>query len=270
TAIVIDGLTAWLEGLERDDQARAKAAIDRALAWLENWSRGTAGQIDPFNAPYALSTLIRYQRREAAAQTVRRIVETQREDGNWSVYGPARPASFNTAQCVMALAEAQSAKVEVPKGTFQRGILALQSMRQTGGLFPYSTAAGHDWMTTDHGSISRDPLCENALFAAGRGDESSLEAALRRFLQHYEELRLPTKKLYDYFNSRGHGGYFFFYALRNAKEAARHAKPDLRAQVLSRVRTAALAAREGDGSFMDHHMIGRAYSTAMALYILAD
>ena len=35
------------------------------------------------------------------------------------------------------------------------------------------------------------------------------------------------------------------------------------------VRKAVLAAREGDGTFMDHYMIGRAYATAQALCILA-
>jgi hypothetical protein len=170
----------------------------------------------------------------------------------------------------MALAEAKAAGLKVPKDLIESGAKALEAMRTSAGLFPYSTMTGHEWMTTAHGSIARDALCEHALLLAGRSRKPAIEAALGRFLDHQAELRAPTKKLYDYFNARGHGGYYFFFAHHNARRAAFVLPPPKRAKVLETIRSEVLAARELDGSWMDHYMIGRAYGTAMALLILAD
>ena len=100
--------------------------------------------------------------------------------------------------------------------------------------------------------------------------KKSLAAALERYCIYAQELRLPTKRLYDYFNSRGHGGYYFFFAHRNALDSLAFVKGKLAGRVRAVAREQVLAAREGDGTFMDHFSIGRAYGTAMALSILAD
>jgi len=147
---------------------------------------------------------------------------------------------------------------------------ALASMRQDADLFPYSTKPGHEWMTTVHGSIARDPLCEHALLAAGRGSSAALEAALERYWRFGSELRLPTKKLYDWFNSRGHAGYYFFFAHRRALEAAEGASGRMRSRTRAFAREQVLAAHEGDGTFVDKFLLGRAYGTAQALLVLAD
>ena len=270
TAVAVDALDRWLTKLSASERRRAERSIDSALDWLANWGKTRALGTDPFNAPYVLRTLVRHQRKDGAKLVIKKMLEGQLDDGNWSVYGKHRPASFNTAQCLIALVEAEKSGIEVPEKNIREARLALAAMRKKGDLFPYSTATGHDWMTTKHGAIGRDPLCEFALATAGHGKRKTLENSLERFLEHHEELRLPTKKLYDYFNSRGHGGYFFFFAHRNALEAARHARAGLRRKVAEESRKAVLAAREGDGTFMDHYMNGRAYATAMALWILAE
>jgi hypothetical protein len=124
-------------------------------------------------------------------------------------------------------------------------------------------------MTTEHGSIARDSLCEHALLLCGIGDKTKFGPALERYMKFGHELRAPTKAYYDYFNTRGHGGYYFFFAHRNALEAADHVDPDLRGKVVAYVRAQVLAAREGDGAFMDASANGRAYGTAQALILLA-
>jgi hypothetical protein len=124
-------------------------------------------------------------------------------------------------------------------------------------------------MTTDHGAIARDPLCEHALVAAGAGSRERLAGALRRYLEHARELRAPTKKYSSSFNPRGHGPYFFYYAHRNALDACEHADEETAARVRALVRAEVLASREGDGTFLDHVMYGRAYGTAAALGILS-
>ena len=117
----------------------------------------------------------------------------QNADGSWSVYGPQRPTSFNTAQGILALVAARKAGLSVAPEAIDKGCAALEKMRREKDLFPYSPILGHEWMTTEFGSIARDPLCEHALLAADKGDADKLAAALRRLLQFHRELREPTK-----------------------------------------------------------------------------
>jgi len=270
TALAADALAAWRPHLGRDVAAAAGKARDQALRYLGTWAKRPNARNDAFNNAYVLRCLVRAKRRGPAREVIRRIAESQEEDGNWTVYHAKRPASFNTALNVLALAEAKRAGSKVPGKVLARGMRALAAMRQKGDLFPYSTAPRHDWMTTEHGAIARDALCEHALLVAGEGaTQAQLDRALARFLKFADELRAPTKHYYDYFNTRGHGGYYFFFAHRNAFEAAALAGDETRARVRAFVRRAVLAAREGDGAFLDHYMNGRAYATAQALAMLA-
>jgi hypothetical protein len=274
TAIAFEALTRVAAKVPEALTKRIQTARERALGYLKTYAGAenpAFRAMDPFNLAYALPVLCAEREREPAKALVARIAALQLPDGNWTVYHPGRPASFNTALCVLALRAAEQAKIELPEKTLARGLDALDAMRVSSGLFPYSSAPNHEWMTTDHGSIGRDPLCEHALLACGRGSKASLAKALQRFLEHHGELRSPTKRLYDYFDERGHGGYFFFFAYRNALEAARAFAPaDLTRKVDSTVRSAVLACQEGDGTWMDHYMIGRAYGTAMALLLLVE
>ena len=58
-------------------------------------------------------------------------------------------------------------------------------------------------------------------------------------------------------------------AMVDALAAAEHVPLGLAKRVHAFVREQVLAAREGDGSFMDHAMNGRAYGMAQALILLA-
>jgi tetratricopeptide (TPR) repeat protein len=270
TALAADALERWRRHLPKDVAQAAGKARDQALRYLAAWGKRRNARNDAFNNPYVLMYLVRAKRRGPAREVVGRIAESQEEDGNWTVYHAGRPASFNTALNVMALAEAKQAGIKVPEKVLKSGTRALAAMRQKGDLFPYSTGPGHEWMTTEHGAIARDPLCEHALLVAGEGStQAQLDRALARFLKFADELRAPTKHYFDYFNSRGHGGYYFFFAHRNAFDAAALAGDETRERVRAFVRRAVLAVREGDGAFMDHYMNGRAYATAQALAVLA-
>ncbi len=269
TALAVDALRAWHGKAPAALKKRMAEARERAVEYLARWSRGPAG-LDAFNDAYALMTLVAEDEHDAARAVLQRLTASQLPDGNWTIYHAARPASFNTALSVQALLSAKHARLEVDEKSLQRGVAALAAMRAPSGLFPYSTAEGHEWMTTDHASIARDPLCEDVLLQAGKGSKESLAGALERYRRHGRELRLPTKRLYDYFNSRGHGGYYFFFAHRNAVEAAqRFAGPRDAKATLELAREAVLSAREGDGTFVDSFSLGRAYGTAMALLILS-
>jgi hypothetical protein len=272
TAIAVEALLHVAPKL----QAQLKELVPDRCAQAESFVRNLARDssphpraLDAFNDAYALRLFVQLGERETAGRFAARLASTQLPDGNWTVYNPERPASFNTALAVMALQSAKSAGFDVPEATLASGIAALEKMRQASGRFPYSTAPGHDWMTTEWGSIARDPLCEHVLLVCGKSSRENLAGALERYLKFNAELRPPTKRLYDYFDARGHGGYYFFFAHRNALEAARaFAEPELAKRVESAARDAVTSAMEGDGSFMDKFLLGRAYGTAMALLIV--
>jgi hypothetical protein len=270
TAFALDAIDSWAAKLPAATKARAKEASRRAQAWLVEWSgREPNPATDPFHQPYVLLALARAGEQESVRRLVDRILELQQADGNWTVYGPDRPASFNTALNVMALSAAKRAGTAVPEERLAAGVKALEGMRMQDDLFCYSTKPGHEWMTTKHGSIARDCLCEVALLRAGKKVQSKLGPALDRFLEHHHELREPTKRLYDYFNGRGHGGYFYFFAYWHALEAARELPAARRRRAADAIRKEILSRRELDGTWLDHAMLGRAYGTAQALRILA-
>lgn len=270
TAFALDAIDAWSAKLPAAGKARAKAARERALQWLVQWSGGPPNPAtDPFHAPYVLLTLARAGEQAAVAKLVERILGQQQADGNWTVYGADRPASFNTALAVRALCAAKELGVAVEEAKLGEALDALEEMRKGGDLWCYSTKPGHEWMTTKHGSIARDCLCEGALLAGGRKAAPRLGPALDRFLETHHELREPTKRLYDYFNGRGHGGYFYFFAHWHAAEAAQHLPAARRKKVLAAIRDELLSCRELDGTWLDHALLGRAYGTAQALKILA-
>ncbi len=235
TALAIDAMKAWEARASKSTRQAIAPAVERSLTFLRNYARTsfrarTRGAA--FVNPYVLQTLLSAEETAAAQEMVAHVEGTQDDDGNWSVYGSHRPASFNTAQNVMALLAAREAGLDVKNAAITSGVAALRAMISEDSLFPYSTAAGHDWMTTPHGSIGRDPLCEHALLQAGEGSEERLHDALERYMRAGEELRLPTKRLYDYFNARGHGGYFFFFAHHRALAAANEfASPATRKRV---------------------------------------
>ena len=270
TVLCAEALSTWKPKLAAAQAARIERALLAVHRWVEMWSTSEPEPtFDAFNAPYVLAWLVATKDNSLARRLIERIGKTQRADGNWTVYGEDRPASFNTALNVMALARAKNSGLDVPDKLFSSGVKALEDMRTKAGLFPYSTKLGHEWMTTPHGSIARDLLCEHALLLAGKKTKPAIEKALDRFLQYHTELRAPTKKLYDYFDERAHGGYYFFFAYLNAARAADNCSDALQKKLFAATREALDSSREFDGTWMDQAMLGRAYGTAMALVILA-
>ena len=269
TGIAVQAILAWKD---KDPQRKAKteSAIDRARKFLVDWSKvPPRGRLGAFNHPYAVQALLELDEKDAAQRLTDKILAEQAVDGSWSIYGPQRPTSFNTAQSILSLVAARKAGLTVPQSAIDKACAALEKMRSDKELFPYSPVLGHGWMTTEYGSVARDPLCEHALLVAGRGDAKKLAEALHRFLRFHEELQAPTKHYSADFNGRGHGSYFLLYGLHNAIEAAAHVEEDLRANVIAEVQGALLKAAEKDSTAIDHSMYGRAYGTGMALLINA-
>lgn len=269
SGIVGEALLRWRERAPEELRVPLDECLEEIGLFLDRWSqRNPSHHLAAFNDPYGLLYVIQVGRPETAQRFIRSIADSQQADGCWTVYEPERPTSFNTALNLRALLAAREAGFEVPEEILISGLEALEAMRTSAGLFPYSTQAGHEWMTTPHGAIARDPLCESTLLAAGRGSKRLVREALERFEDHCGELREPTKKLYDYFNARGHGGYYQLFAWRNAVDASGALTDRQRARFLRLAATHLAMAREFDGTWIDQAMLGRAYGTAMALYVL--
>lgn len=273
TALAIDALRAWESHSVPDLASEMDAACERAQAWLVGWAgedRSPRVSTGAFNNPYVFRTLLAAGEQEAAALMVQHVLATQFVNGAWGHYGSNSPASFITALNIIALLRASDAGLEVPVASIESGLDALEAMRQEGGLFPYTTEYDYKRMTTAHGSIARDSLCERALLEGGRGSVEALESALARYWRHAHNLREPTKRDH-YHDANGYGSHYFFFAHRNAIDAARaYAGEEATNRTLHLARELVLAAQEGDGTFMDAFLLGRAYGTAQALLVFAD
>lgn len=268
TALAGDALLRWRGRTAGARRERIDAALARIRQFLDRRSHEPARRVDAFNDPYAVDFLLAAGDLEAAARFAARIEGLQQRDGSWSVYGPQRPTTFNTAQNTIALSRARAAGVAIDAGVLERGLDALAGMRRADGRFSYAPLPGFAWMTTAVGGVAREALCEHALRLHGRNTEQQLAGALDSFVEHHAALRGPTKHYSSDFDESGHGAYFFYYAHRNAVDAAGLADAERRARVHAAVRGAVLSSREADGSFVDHALYGRVYGTAMALSIL--
>lgn len=271
TAIALEALRAWQAEAPVELQGAVLESADLALAFLLEWSldeRAPRGA-QAFNEPYVLRALLAEGAHGAAQRVVQRMQRLQLPAGGWSAYGDGWSVSFLTASGVLAWLDARAAGLDVPEPDLDAALDALEFLRGPEGSFPYSYGPGRAWMTTAHGSIARDPLCELALLRGGRGSFEKLERALSRFCKHAPELAAPTKRLDDAYDERGHGSYHFFYGHANAVEASWFAGEDTRKRVARVAHEEIGAQREADGTFLDHWMLGRAYATAMALRVAA-
>jgi len=194
-------------------------------------------------------------------------------EGGWTYRSDGLATSFNNGQVLVALKTAAAAGIVIDEEVTAKGSQALHKMRTTNDLFPYTPKpGGWQWMTTEHGSVARDPLCSMALLNSGKeSGQEELKAALERFMLHARELQVPRKKRFGDFNKRGHGSYFFFYAHYHALRAANLLKDQpLKQQARKFIRKEVLNTQEFDGSFLDHYLYGPCYGTGKALSILAQ
>ncbi len=271
TGLALEALRAWQVQMPIDLPGELLVSMDRAVAFLIDWA--TSAQqprgVGAFNDPLVLRALLAEGADDAAQCIVWRMQASQLAAGGWSAYGDGWTVSFLTASGVLAWLDARAAGLDVPGAELEWALDALEFMRSPGGSFPYSHGPGRAWMTTAHGAIARDSLCELALLRGGRGSFEALDSALKRYRGYAHELAGPTKRLDEAYDERGHGSYHFFYAHAAAVEAAWFAPQPLRRSIEELALVEVKALREADGTFLDHWMLGRAYGTAMALRIAA-
>lgn len=278
--------------LARPDDAEARAAATRALAWGQAvWARWQAAPPRQYFMDYtnwsdacwcgflADALAARLAERAALApviaQAVASLAAKQRANGGWSYYltsdldgGRAgeQSISFVTAFAILALAAAERAGVTTAAAPRARAVECLRAMRLPDATFAYLLYVGKPATASGgpDGAAGRGPLCEWALQA---GPER-VAAALDRFAAVRATYAAEQGKTLMHGGRDGQGSHYllFDYAMAAgalatlpASEAARRRGPLIEL---------VLAARGADGSFQDTPIKGRHYGTAMAVLAL--
>lgn len=288
TALVGLALGALREELGGSDRAPIDAALVAAETYLLRWSEfapaeGSSGL--SLQAPFVLEFLLDRGRREAAERLVEALAEGQGSGGGWSHYGRGEVEAFTTGLVLRALHRASEEGLPVPGAVFRRGARALERLRDAEGCFAYSDRPGRSWSQTPVGGLGRDVLCAEALLiclehgAEGPGPSDlarherarrGFDRAMLRFLDMHPLLGEATKRWADYFDTRGLASYFFFSGHHSAMRASSRWDLAGREELRRRIRGAVWAAREHDGTWVDHIALGRAYGTAMAWILLLE
>jgi len=182
---------------------------------------------------------------------------------------PAQSISFVTAAGVLALARAREAGFEVTGEVLDPAVEALLAMRGDDGLFAYFLyhATGQALPGgAAPGAVGRGPGCELALLHVGGSDAERLAGAVDRFLAHAPLFEAEQGKVLMHAGPDGQGCHYLLFDAAHAALALAKVgvEPGPRVRLLEMLATC----RQGDGSFIDTPLIGRAYGTAMALLAL--
>jgi hypothetical protein len=275
----------WRKALPAGLQADVEQALQRGLARVLRFAENPGKQpSEVWNHTYALELILDVledsrhdeQLRMAAGRLVRALGSHQYPDGGWSYltveagarFGGLRPHSFNTGPILVELDRARRLGIDVPPDMIARGGQSLKSMRSADGAFAYAPPQGFQWMTRQRAAVARDSICELGLLAAGIGDPGRVAEAVQRFHVHRRDLEIPRKLYASYFNSHGHGAYFYAFGYYYAAKALRHVPPPLRRQYALEFQQDLLAIVELDGTWIDSHASGKSYATGMTLRAL--
>ncbi|MCP3920833.1 MAG: hypothetical protein GY711_35345 [bacterium] len=198
------------------------------------------------------------------------LTAMQGDHGAW-YHEYANP--FVTANCLIALHEAQEQKIEVNDlgKAVRGGVQSLLACRTQEGAFTYGFRPNSKRppRASVEGGVGRIPLGELALHLWESEEGGDVSKAVALSFEHEKHL-LPAQKYDDHTRTFAYGGFFFWYDLQ-ARTDAIVAMPagDARDAAIERQREQILTLPEFDGCFIDSHEIGRSYGTAMALICLA-
>lgn len=258
TALAALALSEWPE----IDPPRVRSALARAEAYLEDDRRMNRGHNEECYADaYRLLYWASKKNVPRMNRLVNQLARQQDKEGFWA---HEYPNPFTTAGVVHCLSEARKAGASVPDVLFQRAADALLKTRGSGGrqsyMFPRPPSNEKD-------SAGRTALCEMALYECRKGNLEEVAAGLEVYWKHRE--RLEAVRVCDFHSDGELAGFFFFYDLFHAAEAARILGGERGREHLRRLREQLLALPEIDGGFLDSHELGKSYGTAMALLVLS-
>ena len=258
-------------------------ARDRAQKYIDEWSdrRTQAEGMPIWDHMYAV---ILYSRLAAvtedpaakkdlikrARRSVRALEEVQRPAGTWSYVGMG-PSSFTTGGVMLALWEAKQAGVKVDPEVVDRAFEGMKRMKSDEGTYFYSDQSS-DEFDDGHlrGSAGRMAVCYLAEHVWGKCDDAKLKWALDQFLQYRDHLKRARKSNDWHGTGFAIASYFFFYDYWFASMGILKLPEADRAKYKTELRNDVLQINEVDGSWVDTHLFGKPYGTAMALMILKN
>ena len=205
-----------------------------------------------------------------ARRGVRALEEVQRTAGTWSYVGMG-PSSFTTGGVLVALWEAKQAGVKVDQEVVDRAIDGMLRMKSDLGTYFYSDQSSDDFDDANpKGAAGRVAVCYFAEYLWGKCDLAKLKWALDMFIEHRERLNRARKGVDWHTLPHAIASYFFFYDYWFASMAMLKLPEADRAPYLTAIRDDLLRINEVDGSWVDTHLFGKPYGTAMALMILRN
>jgi len=205
-----------------------------------------------------------------ARRGVRALEEVQRTAGTWSYVGMG-PSSFTTGGVLVALWEAKQAGLKIDQEVIDRGLEGLLKMKSEEGTYFYSDQSSDDFDDGNvKGAAGRMAVCYFAEYLWGKCDLAKLKWALDAFLEHRGRLNKARKGVDWHTLPHAIASYFFFYDYWFASMAMLKLPEEERGKYLAAIRNDLLEINEVDGSWVDTHLFGKPYGTAMALMILKN
>ncbi len=283
TIIGLMALRAW----SAEHGELVKEAVARGSKSVQEWSdrKTEARGMTEWDHVFAIFHFARLaaglpegpERQEAqkrARRAVKALALVQRPHGTWS-YVDEGPSSFLTGGVLVALKEAKDAGIEVEAGMVEKALEGLLRMKSTDerpeyeGTYFYSDQGSDDFDDAHlKGAVGRMAVCYLAEYAWGKCDLARLTWAMDKFLEFRIHL-MRVKKSTDWHAGKyANASYFFFYDYWFAAMAMARLPAESRAKYLDAVRGDLLQTCEVDGSWVDTHLFGKPYGTAMALQIL--
>jgi len=203
------------------------------------------------------------------ATCVEMLKKAQNKDGCWT-YAGADPSTFSTGGALVALWEAKQAGADIEDAMIERAFKGMAKLKTEKGTYQYSSIRETDEFdpTDPRGASGRGAPCYLAEFLWKKCDLAQLERALDDFVKYRKHLKAVRKATDWHAGKYANAPYFFFYDYFYAAMATQHLADEKRPGVRTALRDDMLEICEVDGSWLDWHIGGKSYGTAMAVMIL--
>jgi tetratricopeptide (TPR) repeat protein len=281
--ITVIALMALTQAPATDANPRLAEARTRARKFIDKWADlrpAAEGMIiwDHLFAVFYYSRLAKETADPAAKKeclkrarrAVRALEEVQRNAGTWTYIGDG-PSSFTTGGVLVALWEAKQAGIKIDDEIVKRGIEGMLRMKSEEGTYFYSDQSSDEFDDGNpKGAAGRMAVCYLAEYLWGKCDLKKLAWAMDTFLEHRGRLNKARKGVDWHTTPHAIASYFFFYDYWFASMAGLQMAENERAKYLTPIRNDLLEINEVDGSWVDTHLFGKPYGTAMALMILKN
>jgi hypothetical protein len=144
-------------------------------------------------------------------------------------------------------------------------------MKTGEGTYYYSDQSSDEFDDANlKGSVGRMAVCYLAEHLWGKCDLAKLTWAMDKFVEYRIHLKKVRKSTDWHAGHYANASYFFFYDYWFASMAMLKIPEKDRAPYLTVLRNDMLETNEVDGSWVDTHLFGKSYGTAMALMILKN